>query len=239
MRTTLCLLALALAGCGDSTTDDAGTGGNDAATGADAATGDAGGTDAGGTDAGDTDAGDTDAGELADAGDTDAGGADAAVALDGGACATCLAAAYEFGSDGGLVPERRRSRIEPCQDFTQTRVGLGSGGSTRMCESVIPSCDDTTGAITTDDVVRAFAHPDVVAAFAAAPVLYGSDTRPVDGSVFQIQAVGGGLVEVGFDCTGAPACTPIPPGVAALRSLLGQLETQQLALPDCSTTFAP
>lgn len=94
--------------------------------------------------------------------------------------------------------------------------------------------------VTVGDVNAAFAHPDVVAAFAAAPILYGRDTRPVDGQVFEIEEVGGAIVTVGSDCGSVgPACVAIPPGVAALQALLVRLETERLGESDCDTVFPP
>ena len=47
-----------------------------------------------------------------------------------------------------------------------------------------------TGLVCGLDVERALAHPDVVAAFAAATTpVYGVDSRPVDGTVFEIRAL--------------------------------------------------
>jgi hypothetical protein len=78
----------------------------------------------------------------------------------------------------------------------------------------------------------ALAHAHVQAAIAAAPVLYGGDTRPVDGSVRSID-IGGNVIEVGVDCAGSPNCEPIPQGVAALADLLWTIEDQQLSFGSC------
>jgi hypothetical protein len=87
------------------------------------------------------------------------------------------------------------------------------------------------------DLTAALAHPDVQAALARAPILYGRDTRPVDGQVFQIQ-VGTRLVEIGAECTpSAPGCVAIPGGVRAAMQLLQRLDTQQLGLSPCREQF--
>ena len=79
----------------------------------------------------------------------------------------------------------------------------------------------------------ALANPQVVAAFAEAPVLYGRDSRPVDGTVFRIERAGK-VIELGDDCNGgAGGCRAIPAGLATLRQLLEALTQQQLALPGC------
>ena len=87
------------------------------------------------------------------------------------------------------------------------------------------------------DVTAALSHPDMVLALSRAPVLYGGDTRPVDGQVFQI-TVGGKLVEIGTDCTpSAPSCTAIPAGVRSAMQFLQRLDTQQLGLSPCREQF--
>jgi len=221
-------LALALVACGDGTSaDDGGAAPMDAATGPDAGDLDAGARDAGpGSDAD---------GGLDDAGAGDAG-ADDAGAPDGGGCDVCLTKPYEFGRVGGLTPMRRRSFLEVCRDFAHTRTSLG-GGTTERCENEVPACD-AMDRVSMEDLVAALADPDVVAAFAAAPVTYGRDTRPLDGQVFEIVEDGGAAVAVGSACRpGGSSCTPIPAGVAALRDLLMQLETERLMEPDCTTVF--
>jgi hypothetical protein len=86
------------------------------------------------------------------------------------------------------------------------------------------------------DVTLALRNADVQRAIAAAPVLYGGDTRPVDGTVLRV-TIGTAVVEIGNPCTGAAGCKAIPPGVAAFADVLSHLDKQQLGRPPCSTTF--
>jgi hypothetical protein len=89
------------------------------------------------------------------------------------------------------------------------------------------------------DLTAALSHPDMVAALDRAPVLFGRDTRPSDGQVFQI-TVGGKLVEIGLECTAStPSCTAIPAGVRAAMQLLQRLDSQQLDISPCRESFPP
>ena len=64
-------------------------------------------------------------------------------------------------------------------------------------------------------------------------MLYGRDSRPVDGTVFRIERAGQ-VIELGDDCNGGTGgCRAIPAGLASLQQLLEALTQQQLALPDC------
>ena len=78
---------------------------------------------------------------------------------------------------------------------------------------------------------------DVQAALAmsAAP-LYGHDTRPVDGTVFQFLRVGDGRgLLVGMPCTTSGAgCIDAPAGVTRLVADLRALDAQQLMDPSCA-----
>lgn len=158
---------------------------------------------------------------------------DAAVQGDGGATTPgCLARAVTWGSDGGLVSRRDSFAIEPCRDFSMTRMELRNPDDDVTCQNEI------AGSTSVDDVNAAIAHADVAAAIAAAvnsgePVLYGSDSRPVDGTVFRMQ-LGKAVIDVGGDCSGGVGvCKDIPPGIGALRTLLLALAEQQMKLPDC------
>ncbi len=160
--------------------------------------------------------------------------ADAATSADGGdPCAACIAETLRWERDGGFVPYRSASEVEACRDYEHTRTPF-TGGAAMSCTNTVP-CEGE--AITIGDLNAALAHADVVAAFAAAPILYGRDTRPVDGQLFQI-TLGDRTVSVGSECTGGGGpCEAIPPGVEALRALLATLEGERLAEEDCASTF--
>jgi len=169
--------------------------------------------------------------------------ADAAASVDAGfnpradgggdPCTACIGETLRWERDGGFVPYRSASEVEACRGYEHTRMPF-SGGAATSCTNTVPCEGD---AITIGDLDAALAHADVVAAFAAAPILYGRDTRPVDGQLFQI-TLGSRTVSVGAECTGGGGpCEEIPAGVEALRALLTTLEEERLAEEDCATTF--
>ncbi len=160
------------------------------------------------------------------------GSTDASV--DGGACATCIGADLSWGFTGGFVASRRTSLLTSCRTYTLTELVFGSPDETRVCTNDVP-CSAATE-IDMADVLAALAHADVVAAFAAAPVTYGRDLRPVDGTIFQVSQSGASFL-VGSPCTGTGTCLPIPSGVQALVDLLRALEAERLTEPDCTTVF--
>lgn len=232
----LCLvLFLPLTACGDGT-GDVDSGARDAGGTTDAGAGDAGSTptdsgvaDSGSVDAGSVDAG-ADAGSTVDAGAVD-GGSDAGT-VDGGACG-CIDSTLRWRYEGGFVPNRAESRIDVCRDFSYART-VGTGPTT-MCEDEVPCAGDEA---TIGDVNRALADTQVQAALTAAPVLYGRDTRPVDGRVFVIE-YRGQEITIGSPCTATIGCTAIPAGVEALKDLLESLQDERLEAPGCASVFPP
>ena len=106
---------------------------------------------------------------------------------------------------------------------------------TLMCTQDLGTCTSTVSA---REINVALEQPDVRAALAAAPILFGRDTRPVDGAVFRI-AVGAAVVEIGAPCEGAAGCREIPQTVAALGIRLRALTSQELARGLCRDTFGP
>jgi hypothetical protein len=190
----------------------------------DAAAGDAATPDAGANPA--------DSGASEDGGHPADGGADPD---DGGAqCSACIAQTLRWERDGGFVAYRSANEIEPCRDYEHTRTPFGSGGTTASCTGTVPCEGD---AVTLDDLNTALAHTDDGAGVAAAPILYGYDSRPVDGQILQITR-GGRTVSVGSPCEGGSGeCVEIPPGVEALRALLTSLEGERLAEEDCASMF--
>jgi hypothetical protein len=82
--------------------------------------------------------------------------------------------------------------------------------------------------------MEAIADADVQAAFGLGLVLYGHDSRPVDGSVFRIARSGTTAAEilVGDPCgAGEPGCLPVPAGVAHLTDVLVALIAQVPSYP--------
>ena len=86
------------------------------------------------------------------------------------------------------------------------------------------------------DVLQALAHPDVEQARAMGMVLFGVDTRPVDGQVFRIEIGSDSVIDVGSPCQSA-GCDPIPAGVSALADLLRAIDSEQLGLDPCAGLF--
>ena len=152
------------------------------------------------------------------------------------ACTDCIGAQLSWGSNGGLVAYRDSSALAPCKTYTHTRVHYDMDvGGPQSCTTEVAACG-ATDVVGLTQIEAALANPDVVAAFAAAPVLYGRDTRPSDGSVFEI-TYGGRTVSVGLDCDETGPCTAIPAGVKALETVLQNLDVQELSKDACVAVF--
>jgi hypothetical protein len=77
----------------------------------------------------------------------------------------------------------------------------------------------------------------VQAALGKGEVVFGVDSRPFDGQVFEITR-GASVIAVGSPCAGgAGACTPIPLGINALMKLLRDIDDEQLNLAPCAGMF--
>jgi hypothetical protein len=133
--------------------------------------------------------------------------------------------------DGGLGPQRDVSEFHPCQTFVNTRQTLTPQPTTNACKQELGDC---TNAVSAADIAAAVAHPDVQRAIAAGSVIYGEDTRPVDGQVMLIEA--GSKIEIGLPCR-STTCNPIPQGVQALADVLTVLKKQELGRAACKMTF--
>jgi hypothetical protein len=155
---------------------------------------------------------------------------DASVMLDAGD--GCIDGTIRWTSNGGLVAWRRAFSVEPCRSFIAEQDNFDDDVD-RLCENELP----VDHGITADSIDALVAHPDVQAAIAAAPVLYGTDPRPVDGTVNQIDVAGAEIL-VGGQCTGSSTtCNTIPPGVVALAAIIDDLiEQQESEVPNCVVT---
>jgi hypothetical protein len=147
---------------------------------------------------------------------------------DGGTCG-CIGQSVEWGMSGGFVPSQEVSTLGACATFGHR---LAAKPPAPSCEQPLGECAAAIGA---RDVARAIANADVQAAIAAAPVIYGQDSRAVDGQVLRMQ-IGAAIVEVGSPC-GSASCKPIPNGVGDLATLLQALTKQELARAPCKTSF--
>jgi hypothetical protein len=169
-------------------------------------------------------------------GSTGVDASDGAVAVDSSVpCTDCVTGTLRWADTGGLTIIHDESSLGACRNFQRKRT-FSTDGGTSQCNAEIGACSAAPVAV--GDIERALAEPDVLAAFAAAPAgvppVYGVDSRPVDGTVFEI-ARDGKVIDVGSPCGGSSSsCVPIPPGVAALVTVLHSLDTQELAKPGCA-----
>ncbi|HEX2677809.1 MAG TPA: hypothetical protein VHM19_14250 [Polyangiales bacterium] len=229
-----CVCVLALASCTSS--DDAAADGGSATAGNGAGAG-SGGTGAGGA-SGNGSAGH--AGNTAGSSGTDNDGGD--WLDDGGAapCSPCIGKTVGWGPNGGFVAYTDHSELTQCNEYHHKREPAGRGPMDPAieCERPVPCMGSGLHGIA--DVLQALQHPDVVAARKNAMVLYGYDSRPVDGTVFRIE-LPGSVIDVGGACQssgGGGACTDIPAGVAALKALLESIDSEQLAIEPCLAKFS-
>jgi hypothetical protein len=154
---------------------------------------------------------------------------DAAVAADASSEAGCVARPIKWGPNGGFVAYSDTHMLMPCRDYAFERVGSRDPDATTSCENVVTPA----ALVSIDDVNAALDNTDVAAAIAAPPpVLYGADSRPVDGVVFRIE-IGKGVIDLGGECNGSAGCKAIPAGLKALQDTLLALTEQQMQLPNC------
>ena len=227
---TVTLILLTAVACGGRSTDgtDGGVGGA-AASGGTSNTGGSTGSGANGGNGGASTGGTGGTGGV-----SGSGGTGGVISGDSGTCG-CVTRHVGWGMDGGRVAYKETSALEICTRFLHQRIPTAPSPPALSCEQTIMAC---SGAIGPGDVTRAIDHADVRAAIAAAPVLYGSDSRPVDGAVLRIE-IGPAVIEVGGACSGQPNCKAIPAGVNSLAEMLNAVTKQQLARPPCNTTFPP
>jgi hypothetical protein len=133
--------------------------------------------------------------------------------------ATCaLDRPYGFYRDGGLRVFQDISKLTPPRQHTLTRDHRA--GTLQTCTRIFP-CE------TADALARAIAHPDVAEAMKLAMrPHYGSDPRPVDGTIFLFVRDDGRGFSLG------PG--DVPAGVRALETLLTKVEEESLASPECA-----
>jgi hypothetical protein len=166
------------------------------------------------------------------------------VACDDRACPvdpgpTCmLDATYDFGPIGGRVAYVVRASLTADGRFVYTEKEQSSTITElpASCDPALPTCN-TPAAIDLADIAADLADADVQLGFkATTPPIYGRDSRPVDGQVFEIKRATGGTLFVGDECPSPilSSCRPIPPGVAKLAADLRGLIEQQIVDPSCS-----
>jgi hypothetical protein len=156
-------------------------------------------------------------------GGTGAAGTPGGAGTGGGSCA--FAATYLFGDDGGFRAYAEESTLSPPRTHTLERVDFARGGDAKVaCTRGVPCTSATM--VTVPAVEAAIANADVQAALAKpAGMVYGTDSRPVDGTVFKFTRgdryffVGGG--------------NAVPAGLRALETLLRTLQGETRATPAC------
>jgi hypothetical protein len=167
-----------------------------------------------------------------------AGGAGSTGSGGNGSCAPCLVASLDWGNSGGLVARSDRSMLSPCNTYRHTRTTFGGGGAPApalACERMLPCMGSGLHGIA--DVIAALEHADVEVALAKGTPLFGVDSRPLDGQVFEIK-LGKDTITVGGPCPPtSSSCTPIPPGVNTLAQLLRDIDEEQLNLAPCAGMF--
>jgi hypothetical protein len=146
---------------------------------------------------------------------------------------------YRYGDVGGLVAYRdEASLLRPTTTGpTSYRYARRAGDGTEplaSCSPALPACN-AEGLVDLADVLRGLGHADVQRALAEpSPPLFGRDTRPVDGQLFQLLRGDGRGFLVGSPCAAADSsCAAIPIGVTDLVSMLRALDAQQLMDTTC------
>jgi hypothetical protein len=149
---------------------------------------------------------------------------------DAGSGTDCVVREVSWTYDGGFVAFHDRQTLTPCRHFSLVRATQKGPSADAQCANDVA----IDAMVKVADVNAALASEDIKAARADAPVLYGRDTRPVDGSVFRIE-IDGATIDIGGDCNGEAGCPAIPAGVAAARQVLEALTMQQRALGSCAS----
>jgi len=148
------------------------------------------------------------------------------------------ARAYEYGAVGGMVAWSSRAFLLGGAKYRYQRTDYRHSPMTTVsCSPDIPLYTADAG-VTPPMIDKAFAHVDVQAAFEwRTPFFYGQDTRPVDGTAFEVKRTSDGRsFLIGSPCwprVVGRQCTGIPQGLAALLELLLKLDQQQLGHPLC------
>ncbi len=150
---------------------------------------------------------------------------------------SCTFFSLSWGEIGGMVAWADRSTIAPCFKYTHQLINYTiTPPSTSTCEIDEPLCEYEE-AVGGEQVTAAIQNAEVQSALQKGSVLYGHDSRPVDGQVFEIE-VGEKTIQVGSDCDTVDAsCVPIPQGVQNLVDLLKKIDLQQFTEPGCPASM--
>jgi hypothetical protein len=169
-----------------------------------------------------------------DGGGAGGSGGGAGGGTGGAACA--FASTYTITESAGLIGITGVTLLQPPSEFNYERqvftAPLDAGPLT--CDPAMPACNDPAR-IDVSDLEAAIANPDVQTTLAWTTRKYYGDRGVADGPNFDFNRGDGAGFDVGLPCdTPSSTCTPIPPGINALVSLLRALIQQQLMDPSCS-----
>jgi hypothetical protein len=109
------------------------------------------------------------------------------------------------------------------------------GATTASCSPSLPACG-TADAVSVATINADLADPDVQGLWSLPhDPLFGTDSRPVDGTVYSIALDDGHTVLVGGQCAppAMSSCRTIPAGLVRLTQDLQKLATAMLADPVC------
>jgi hypothetical protein len=158
---------------------------------------------------------------------------------DGGdVCA--LSANLTFGHDGGNAIYRDSNRLT-ASTFTITRDYSSragrDGATTATCSPSLPACG-APDVVSVATINTDLADPEVQGLWSLPqdPVpLFGTDSRPADGTVYSIALDDGRKVLVGGQCASPvmSSCRYIPAGLVRLTQDLQRLATAMSAAPVC------
>lgn len=138
--------------------------------------------------------------------------------LDAGTgCGLCVDEVIEWGPDGAIAFERRRWELSPCDRVLQ-RTDLSDDTEPMLCTTNLGAID--CAALDAIETLKASAP--VRELRARAPVVVGTDTRPVDGQILSIR-IGDDVIGVGSACGPDPSCIPVPPEVRELAAVLDRV----------------
>jgi len=151
-----------------------------------------------------------------------------------------LSANLTFGRDGGNAPYWDVNRLTASGFILTRNYSLRAehdGAATATCSPSLPPCG-TVDAVTLASINADLALSDVQALWSLpqSPVpLFGTDSRPVDGTVYSIALDDGRKVLVGGQCASPTmsSCRYIPAGLVSLVQDLQKLATAMLADPVC------
>jgi len=152
---------------------------------------------------------------------------------DAGTCG-CTSSALSWGQNGGLVASQTIASLSPCRTYKVVRSFFRTEQPDLTCSVELPCETKFTGP---EDIASLLAHPDVQAALKVAPVVYGFDPRPMDGTILRID-IAGKTIDVGRPCDPRELnCRAVPAGIEALKYALWEIDGFGVRQPACREVF--